>query len=284
MLGLSVFCIGLLPASVWAQSADSAAPAPVVTKTLLDRIMGGGTVFMTALMAISVFVFWLVTDSFMRTSLKRLMPAAQLTAIKDKFSNGDYRGAIEFCGVADSPLATVVRVGLAKVGLGKVDTESAIFMQLERERSIYSSSISYLSVVGVVTPMIGLTGTVFGMIKAFDTLGSSGMGDPTKLSAAIGTVLVATAGGLVVAIPAFTFYYILRNRINVAFRRMQAEVAVLFDLLPYDLLAGIHLDRKSFVPAGPDARTISPGGTAAPFPVRIPVRSTTTAPFPGQQS
>ena len=241
---------------------------------------------MTALMAISVFVFWLVTDSFLRTSLKRLIPSSQLTAIKDKFANGDYRGAIEFCGVADSSLASVVHMGLTKVGLGKADTEGAIFMQLERERSIYSSSISYLSVVGVVTPMIGLTGTVFGMIKAFDTLGSSGMGDPTKLSAAIGTVLVATAGGLVVAIPAFTFYYVLRNRINVAFRLLQSEVGVLFDLLPYDRLSNIQLDRKSFVPGGPDVRTLSPGATNAPFAVRstppFPPRST-SAPFPGQR-
>ena len=178
----------------------------------------------------------------------------------------------------------------ATLGLPLVDRRSCERQRsthVERERSVYSSSISYLSVVGVVTPMIGLTGTVFGMIKAFDTLGSSGMGDPTKLSAAIGTVLVATAGGLVVAIPAFTFYYILRNRINVAFRQMQAEVAILFDLLPYDLLAGIHLDRKSFVPAGPDARTISPGVTNAPFAVRtaapFPVRPAAAGPFPGQQ-
>ena len=60
--------------------------------------------------------------------------------------------------------------------------------------------------------MIGLLGTVTGMIKAFATLGASGIGDPSGLSAAIGEVLVATASGLVIAIPAFGAFYFLRNR------------------------------------------------------------------------
>ena len=84
--------------------------------------------------------------------------------------------------------------------------------ELAKENSHLQTYISYLSVIGVCTPMIGLLGTVTGMIKAFAKLGSSGIGDPSGLSAAIGEVLVATASGLVIAIPAFGAFYFLRNR------------------------------------------------------------------------
>jgi biopolymer transport protein ExbB len=72
--------------------------------------------------------------------------------------------------------------------------------ELQKENSKMQTQISYLSVMGVCTPMIGLLGTVTGMIKAFETLGSAGIGDPSGLSAAIGEVLVATASGLLIAI------------------------------------------------------------------------------------
>ena len=60
--------------------------------------------------------------------------------------------------------------------------------------------------------MIGLLGTVIGMMKAFAVLGASGIGDPRGLATSIGEVLMATASGLFIAIPAFISYYIFRNR------------------------------------------------------------------------
>jgi biopolymer transport protein ExbB len=101
--------------------------------------------------------------------------------------------------------------------------------------------------------MIGLTGTVFGMIQAFDTLGSSGVGDPAKLSEAIGHVLVCTGGGLVVAIPAFGAYYVMRNRIAAGFRHLQVEITAIFHHLPYEHLQGLRLETDAFVPALPRA-------------------------------
>ena len=101
--------------------------------------------------------------------------------------------------------------------------------------------------------MIGLNGTVFGMIRAFNVLGSSGANDSTKLSAAIGRVLISTAGGLLIAIPAFAAYYILRNRISAGFRNLQEEIGALFRYLPFEQLQGRHLDANDFIPAAPKA-------------------------------
>ncbi|MET0261938.1 MAG: MotA/TolQ/ExbB proton channel family protein, partial [Rariglobus sp.] len=129
--------------------------------------------------------------------------------------------------------------------------------ETERVRGIFNARISYLSVIGVITPMVGLTGTVFGMIQAFDTLGSSGVGDPSKLSEAIGHVLVCTGGGLVVAIPAFAFYYVMRNRIAAGFRHLQVEINAIFHHLPYEYLQGLRLENDAFVPAAPRKQAVA---------------------------
>ncbi len=100
---------------------------------------------------------------------------------------------------------------------------------------------SYLSVIGVCTPMIGLTGTVTGMMKAFDKLGSSGVGDPSSLSAAIGEVLVATGAGLFIAIPAFMAYYLVRNRVTKGMHDLQEITNGLFRSFPYDEVAGRNI-------------------------------------------
>ena len=103
------------------------------------------------------------------------------------------------------------------------------------------TQINYLSVIGVVTPMMGLLGTVTGMIKAFSTLGASGIGDPSSLSGAIGEVLVATASGLIIAIPAFGMFYYLRSRSTTAMHHIQDIINLLFRKMPYDSLAGVHI-------------------------------------------
>jgi biopolymer transport protein ExbB len=89
--------------------------------------------------------------------------------------------------------------------------------------------------------MIGLIGTVSGMIAAFETLGTAGIGDPSKLAASIGEVLVATWSGLVIAVPAFGLYYFLRNRAAKAVHDIQDTLNVLFRKMPYDQLAGAHI-------------------------------------------
>jgi biopolymer transport protein ExbB len=112
--------------------------------------------------------------------------------------------------------------------------------------------ISYLSVIGVCTPMLGLLGTVTGMIKAFVKLGASGIGDPSGLSAAIGEVLMATASGLFIAIPAFGAFYFLRNRATASIHYVQDVVNSLFRKMPYDSLAGVHLGDEELYAAIPN--------------------------------
>lgn len=241
----------LAPAETEAKAEGGAAAHAVHSKTLWEQIKEGGWV-MVPIGACSIFTLYLIGDGVMRTNRKKVAPVVHEEAVKNFFRHGDYAGAYSYCKANPSPLTNVLRTGIGLLGEGKEVAEEGMHGQVSKENGRIQTWISYLSVIGVCTPMIGLLGTVTGMIKAFATLGSSGIGDPSSLSAAIGEVLVATAAGLLIAIPAFGAFYFLRNRASEAINHIQDVVGDLFLKMPYDLLAGVHLGDKEIYAAQPN--------------------------------
>ncbi|MEN9282915.1 MAG: hypothetical protein RLZZ179_408 [Verrucomicrobiota bacterium] len=222
-------------------AAEEEAKGGFSEKSLWDMIVLGGPV-MIFLFLFSIGMVWLVIDGVQRSSLKRLMPEGELEKMRNYFRAGDYVGAHQSC--VDNPCAfnNVVRAGLVNVGDGKDATEEAILAEINREQQRQATRLSYLSVIGVCTPMVGLIGTVFGMIGAFGELGKGGATQNTEaLSEKIGEVLVATASGLVIAVPAFMGFYFLRNRLQGSVHEMENEVANLFRKFPYHLAEGVHV-------------------------------------------
>ena len=243
----------LSTAFVQAQTpADSPAPAPVVEKrSLLTTIVQGGWV-MFPIAACSILTVYLIGDGIIRTNPKKLAPPEQADAVKNLFRQGDYVGAYQFCKANPSPMSNVVRTGVSYLGDGKTMTETAMSEELAKENSHLQTKLSYLSVIGVCTPMIGLLGTVTGMMNAFSTLNTTGIGDPGKLAGAIGEVLVATASGLFIAIPAFGAFYYLRNRAAAGLHVIEDTVNSLFRKMPYDLLNNVHIGDDEIFAATPN--------------------------------
>jgi biopolymer transport protein ExbB len=200
----------------------------------------------------SVLTLYLVIDGVVRTGTKSVMPQQNVAAVKDLFRAGDYVGAYNYCKANPSPFTNIVRVAVSLIGDGKAAVEEGILAEIAKEDSKIQTRLSYLSVIGVCTPMIGLLGTVTGMIRAFATLGASGIGDPSSLAAAIGEVLVATASGLFIAIPAFGAFYFLRNRAVKAMHDVEDTVGMLFRKMPYELAAGAHIGDESLYAATPN--------------------------------
>jgi biopolymer transport protein ExbB len=247
-----------------APAGEAAAPAHV-EHTLMDRIKEGGWV-MYPIGLCSVALIWLTVDLWMRTSVKKMAPPAQVAQVQDLFRAGDYVGAYQFCKNNSSPFCDVSRVGLSFVGDGEEAVEGALVTELNKVNSSTQTRINYLSVIGVCTPMIGLTGTVTGMMSAFSTLGTSGVGDPSKLSAAIGEVLVATASGLFIAVPAFMFFYVLRNRLQGSMHGLQEVIGGLFRKMPYAHLKDAHVGEEEFYAAVPNWVAGGDAGVAAAVP------------------
>jgi biopolymer transport protein ExbB len=240
---LAIFLVGFFCLSATVVSAadeDKKDAKTAHSKTLLETIVEGGWV-MFPIGIMSVLTVYLSTEGVMKTAIKKTSPPELEAKVKALFQRGDYVGAYTFCRDNKSPLTNVLRVGISLLGDGKVVVEEGMLSEMAKENSSMSTLINYLSVIGVVTPMMGLLGTVTGMIRAFSTLGASGIGDPSSLSGAIGEVLVATASGLIIAIPAFGMFYFLRSRATSAIHHIQDIVNQLFRKMPYAALDGVHI-------------------------------------------
>jgi biopolymer transport protein ExbB len=268
LIGLIVFsapCAFLL-------HAEDGKPTPVTTEevatsttTMWEDLKSGGPV-MIIIGICSVATLYLIVDGLLRiTSFKKTVPAEHENALRALFRAGDYVGAYTFCKQNPSALTNVCRAGLTMIGEGKAATEEAIVAAVSKENARMQYFISYLSVIGVCTPMIGLLGTVFGMKSAFRTLNVSGIGDPGKLSGAIGEVLICTAFGLLIAIPAFFSFYWLRNRAARVVHNIQESVNSLYRKMPYDYLAGAHIGDEELYAAVPNwvQEGVQPQGTQA---------------------
>ncbi len=235
-----------------AKTEDGKDAAPKHVKTLWEQIKEGGWV-MVPIGLCSVLTLYLIGDGIIRlTNPKKLMPQEHVESVRGFFRPGDYVGAYDYCKNNPSAFTNVCRVAISELGEGKQAVEEGIMAEMAKENSRIQTFVSYLSVMGVCTPMIGLLGTVTGMIKAFATLGSAGIGDPSSLSAAIGEVLVATASGLFIAIPAFSSFYYLRNRAAKALHDIQDQMASLLRKMPYDKLAGAHIGDEEIVAGSPN--------------------------------
>lgn len=239
------------PAADSSATPTATATPPAITKTLWQQILEGGWV-MIPIAVCSIATIYLITDGTVRTGQNKIAPDEQRKKLITFFQSGDYVGAYQYCKGNPSPLNNVLRVGLSLLGEGKQAAEEGMLGELAKENSKLQTWISYLSVIGVCTPMIGLLGTVTGMIRAFATLGASGIGDPSSLSSAIGEVLVATASGLFIAIPAFMSFYFLRNRATASLHHVQDIIATLFRKMPYDSMAGVHIGDEVIYAATPN--------------------------------
>ena len=242
----SALLLGLMTIAATAQEAAGG----VHKKTLMDLFHEGGW-GMYPITLCSVAMIWFIVDGYIRTSAGKLYPVDHVTQLRELFKKGDYVGAYAFAKTAGSPIADVVRAGVAFTPDGKTMTEEAIISEITRINAELKGRSSYLSVIGVCTPMIGLVGTVTGMMSAFETLGTSGVGDPSKLSGAIGEVLVATASGLFIAIPAFMSYYLLANRINKGIHDITEIVTGLFRAFPYEEIEGRKVGDEEIYAAKP---------------------------------
>jgi biopolymer transport protein ExbB len=223
-----------------AATPDATAAAPAEPTRLTTLFVQGGPV-MYALVLASICVFWFTGEGFYNLRAGRLAPKALIARLREAFSSGNYQEAWNICQSNKCFLSNVLSAGLERIGRGKDAVEFALEETALRESTVLRTNTTYLSVIGVVSPMIGLTGTVWGMIKAFHTLGQNGITDPSKLAGNIGEVLVATVSGLLVAIPAFIFFYILRARAQGAILFAESQVYHLLDEVPYEQLAGVRI-------------------------------------------
>ena len=229
--------------AVPARAAEEGA-APESTSIIQMILHGGPLIIMIwlAIVATSMIMVTFIIQLFLQVRRQSMAPKALVTALDESLKAGNYQEAWETCKANPKTyIAAVLGGALERIGRGKDATESSIIELGIRESQAFKTRNSYLSVIGVISPMIGLLGTVIGMMGAFAVLGQSGVSDPRKLAMSIGEVLLATASGLFIAIPAFIFYYYFRNRISDATVYADSELNHLVEDIPFDEVRGMRI-------------------------------------------
>lgn len=151
----------------------------------------------------------------------RILPQSLIDAVTQSMSEGDVIKALKCCDDEPGPLANVLSAGFSHVEEGYDVIEDAIATAADMETEKLMQKLTWLSVVANLSPMLGLLGTVQGMIAAFATL-AGGAPDVGLLAQNISQALFTTAAGLVIAVPCVAVYYVFRNTANKIVLRMEA--------------------------------------------------------------
>ncbi len=183
-----------------------------------DIVFSGGWVgvsIMLLLFALSITAVYLVIDHLLTIRRHEIMPEGLSEEVRQLLSAGQLVEADQACRARPSFLSFVLLNGLAEVEGGWSEVVKALEDATAEQSARLFRKIEYLSVIGNIAPMVGLLGTVTGMIMAFQqvavTQGSAGAGD---LAEGIYQALVTTVGGLLVAIPSLGAFAIFRNRVD----------------------------------------------------------------------
>ena len=151
---------------------------------------------------------------FLEFRLSEAVPAAIVEKLDAAIKDRKFQEAYDVCRDDNSFLARLVRTGIANLPNGRTEAKESMDAVAEEIVVGMESKISYLATIGTLGPMIGLVGTVWGMIQSFKELATAGgQPRPEKLAEGISTALFITLEGVSLSVPAIFFFAFFRNRI-----------------------------------------------------------------------
>ncbi len=195
-----------------------------------DFVARGGAIVAVigagSLLALTVFLVRLIG---LRRG--RVLPRKLTVQVRDLVLREQVADALTLCRMDDSPLARVYLAGLRQVGKPRADIKEFVVEVGRHEAARMAAGLGILETVAVVSPLLGLLGTVWGMIDVFRTIEVHGVGDAGALAGGIGTALYTTLAGLLVAIPVRVAHSALLGRVDALVLEMEEAALDLLDLL-----------------------------------------------------
>ena len=228
---------GMVAAVTLAQDGTAVAPGMELAADAANGVAGGvsfwkvvtgggfmGVLLWLALAASSIAGVSLIVDSFITVRAKKIAPETLVANVRESMSQGDVMKALTHCEAEPGPLANILTAAFSNVQEGFEVVQDSIAVAGDMESEKLMQRINYLNVVGNLAPMLGLLGTVQGMIYAFAALGTTAAGaaQQAMLALNISMALLTTAAGLVVAVPAVGFFHYFRNRATNIILSMEA--------------------------------------------------------------
>jgi biopolymer transport protein ExbB len=225
---------------------------------LVHIIQSAGWFFGPLLLLVSICLVTLIVLLAMDLRMSAAVPASLVDEFTDLVNKRQFRQAYDLCREDNSFLGRVLTAGMGRLQYGLEDARRACQEMVESIRAGKDQLINYLGTIGTLGPMLGLVGTVFGMILAFMELASGDVPKPQKLAGAISHALVVTLLGIALSVPAIFCHTFFKNRLT----RLCMDTSNLAD----DLLTQLYYNSKKGGVAAPAA---APAAAAA-APARTP--------------
>jgi biopolymer transport protein ExbB len=196
---------------ILAQDAKTAKTENLLVKTWNSL----GAMYAITFLVMSIILVALVVRAILAVQKNNFVPDDLVQGIETSLGEKNAQAAVELVRADDSFLGQVLSAGLGKLQKGKEPAMEAMQIVGESETMRVEHLLSYLALIGNIAPMVGLLGTVQGMVASFGQIANSETTPkPSELAGGIEQALYTTLFGLFLAIPAITIYNILRNRIQ----------------------------------------------------------------------
>jgi biopolymer transport protein ExbB len=217
------------PATVAAAAAPVRTSAPTIT---LWWMLEKGGVINWLILAMSVVAVIMALYFVITLTPSREVPQQLVKRAQAQIRAGDLRGAYEMCEGRDELFARVLEAGLRVSGRDRFVIQEAMESEGERGATALWQKISYLNNIGAIAPLLGLLGTVWGMIRAFSGIAFENTAAKGLVMAeGVAQAMITTACGLMLAIPALLVYYYLRGRVIKIVAEVEAEATEIVELL-----------------------------------------------------
>lgn len=216
-------CLGGIWSVALAQTDAAAAEPAVEQTTSLMTLLSQGGILMWPLGLLSVATIALGVYGFMLIRPSKMLTPELVPELQQRLVQLDLEGAMAICAATPSLLTNILMAGLHRIEGDEIDVpsmEKAMEEASIEETATGLRTIGYLSLIAQIAPMVGLLGTVSGMIKAFDKIGKGAMGKPEVLAGNIGEALITTATGLLIGIPAMFLYFHIKGKYTANLTRL----------------------------------------------------------------
>lgn len=216
-------------------TAEAAPPTGVpknVSMLTLQEMITHGGVFLWVIMALG-FVALVLSLYFMLTlSVRREAPRALIKRAHAQIAEGDFRAAYQMCLDRDEYLANVLRAGLKLAGHDRYVVQEAMESEGERGATALWQKISWLNSIATIAPLLGLLGTVWGMMQAFRSIAfDDAQARGMAMAYAVSEAMITTAAGLLLAIPCMMIYYLLRARVIRIVAEVEAQASEVVEMM-----------------------------------------------------
>jgi len=214
-------------APIFAQDGEAAA-APDEGQSIGDVLAGGGVIG-GLIILLSVVALALIIENLVSLKRDKLAPPELIDELEALFDEEQFQEAMDLCESEQTLLTRTVAAGIGKIGHSFDAIEKSLEEMGDEEAVKLHQKIGWLSVIANVAPMMGLLGTVSGMVAAFRVIATSKNPDPSELASGISMALLTTLFGLIVAIPTTAAFAYLRNNLVRSVIEVGAIVEDLFE-------------------------------------------------------